>query len=310
MSPRNRGNKIGLLGTITYDFITSATGNAFQGLGGILYQAAALCGLGQDVTLFTNVGQDLVPLVEASTREWTTLSTDTWTRVPGPGNRVRLHYPEQGERQEVLESVVPALDPRRILPDLPLLDFLVLVINSGYDITLQDWRTVVEAAACPIWLDIHSLPLSKGLNVSREYRPVPDWQEWATGVDYIQANAAEVASLTGEPGSRLEDRDLEHLANLAQETGAKAIFVTLGREGVQVLTSRDSVLIPTQKAETIADATGCGDVLCAATVARLRAGDDAFAAAAFGARMATEAVEVAGVEKTFELIREMSGSTS
>lgn len=304
------GNKIGLLGTITYDFITSATGNTFQGLGGILYQAAALCGLGQDVTLYTNVGQDLAPLAEASTREWTTLSTDTWTRVPGPGNRVRLHYPEQGERQEVLESVVPVLDPRRIQPDLPRLDFLILVINSGYDITLPDWRTVVEAASCPIWLDIHSLPLSKGLNVPREYRPVPDWQEWAAGVDYIQANAAEVAALLGEPGHRLEDKDLEHLANLAKERGTKAVFVTRGREGVQVLTARKTVLIPTRKAENVADTTGCGDVLCAATVARLRAGDDAFTAAAYGARMATEAVEVAGVEKTFELIREMSGSTA
>jgi len=119
-----------------------------------------------------------------------------------------------------------------------------------------------------------------------------------------------VASLLGKPGHRLEDRDPERLAAMAREMGTKAVFVTRGHEGVQALTSQESALIPTRKAERVADATGCGDVLCAATVARLRAGDDAFTAAAFGAKMATEAVEVAGVEKTFELIREISGSTA
>jgi len=304
------GKRIGLLGTITYDFITSETGNAIKGLGGILYQAAALCGLGQDVALYTNVGADLIPMIEASTRTWTTLSTRTWTRVPGPGNRVHLHYPGEGERREVLESVVPALDPQGLLRDIRQLDFLIFVINSGYDITLEDWRKVVGAAECPIWLDIHSLPLSKGLKVPREYRPVPEWREWAAGVDYIQANAAEVASLLGYPGQRLEDRDLEHLADLARERGTEAVFVTRGREGVQVLTSQESVLIPTRKAEKVADTTGCGDVLCAAAVARLQAGDDALAAAACGAKMATEAVEIAGVEKTYELIRKLSASIS
>ncbi len=302
-------SKIGLLGTITYDFISSDSGDAIEGLGGILYQAAALCGLGQEVALYTNVGEDLLPLIEASTQGWASLHTDTWTRVPGPGNRVRLHYPEQGERQEVLESVVPALDPKRLLLDLPKLDFIIFVINSGYDISLEDWRSVVESAGCPIWLDIHSLPLSKGLNIPRDYLQVPDWLEWTAGVDYVQANAAEVASLLGKPGHPLEDDDLERLASLALGRGTRSVFVTRGREGVQVLAEGRSELIPTRKAERVADTTGCGDVLCAATVARLRAGDDAFTAAAYGARLATEAVEVIGVEKTFELIRDMSGTT-
>ena len=304
------GKSIGLLGTITYDVITFDTGNVIEGLGGILYQAAALCGLGQNVSLYTHVGKDLVPLVAAATRDWNTLDTKTWNEVTGPGNRVRLHYPEEGERREVLESVVPPLHPGRVLQDLDGLDFLILVINSGYDISLKDWRKVVEAAACPIWLDIHSLPLSEGLNVPREYRPIPEWREWAEGVDFIQANAAEVASLLGRRGRPLEDTDLERLADLARSGGTRAVFVTRGRSGVHVLSAGESRLIPTRRAEKVADSTGCGDVLCAAAVARLRAGDDYLAAAAFGARLATEAVEVAGVEETYRLIRRLSGLTA
>jgi sugar/nucleoside kinase (ribokinase family) len=302
--------RIGLLGTITHDTITSAAGKTIEGLGGILYQAAALCGLGQEVALYTNVGLDLVPRIKASTRGWASLHTDTWTRVAGPGNRVRLFYPEQGERREVLESVVPALDTGRLLADLRQLDFLILVINSGYDISLEDWRAVKQAADCPIWLDIHSLPLSKVLHAPRAYLPVPDWREWAAGVDHIQANAAEVASLLGKPGGGLEAGDLERLASLAREGGTRSVYVTRGREGVQVMSGGRSELIPTRKAERVADTTGCGDVLCAAAVARLRAGDDVFAAASFGARLATEAVGVVGVEETFELIREKAGPIS
>jgi sugar/nucleoside kinase (ribokinase family) len=206
--------------------------------------------------------------------------------------------------------VVPALDSRKILPDLTGLDFLILVINSGYDITLEDWRKVVEAAACPTWLDIHSLPLSKGLKIPREYLPVPDWREWTAGVDYIQANTAEVASLLGNPRQRLDERDLERLCTMALAGGTKAVIVTRGSEGVQVLSSGETVLIPTLTTGIVADTTGCGDVLCAATVARLLAGSDLFEAGAYGARLATEAVEVAGVEKTYELIRDLAGSTS
>lgn len=49
----------GLLGTVTHDVIGSASGYAHAGLGGVLYQAAVLLGLGERVSLRTNLGEDL-----------------------------------------------------------------------------------------------------------------------------------------------------------------------------------------------------------------------------------------------------------
>ena len=57
IKPGEKSEKFGLVGTITHDVITYATGQVFRGLGGILYQAAALCGLGRDVFLYTCLGK-------------------------------------------------------------------------------------------------------------------------------------------------------------------------------------------------------------------------------------------------------------
>ena len=51
--------KFGLIGTITDDEITFDSGQRITGLGGVLYQAAVLCGLGEETCLHTNLGEEL-----------------------------------------------------------------------------------------------------------------------------------------------------------------------------------------------------------------------------------------------------------
>jgi len=64
---------IGLIGTITADTIRYDDGRSFRNIGGILYQAAVLCGLGVETALFTNCGEALRPEVEGLTADWGTL---------------------------------------------------------------------------------------------------------------------------------------------------------------------------------------------------------------------------------------------
>jgi len=160
---------IGLIGTVTYDVITSHEGEIFSGLGGILYQAAVLSAMKTNVLLFTHLGRDLARPVDKVFEGWHTLEKTGIHVFAGPGNHVRLHYPKEGERREILESAVPPLDPHRILQRLDRFHMLICVLNSGFDIKLRDWRQIVSAADCPIWLDIHSLVLSKELGLPRTY---------------------------------------------------------------------------------------------------------------------------------------------
>ncbi len=294
---------VGLIGTITHDVITSDAGDVYRGLGGILYQAAVLSVLEKNVLLFTNLGRDLAGSVEKVIGHWTALQKEGIQHIPGPGNHVHLHYPEQGERREILQSVVPPLDPQRVLQSLDRLHMLVSVLNSGFDITLSDWRRIVDAANCPVWLDLHSLVLSRELNVPRKYLSYIPWESWARGVTYLQANRAELGCLVGRIGQELSDEEIKRFGQRAFSLGLRAVFITLGRDGVWVLTPGSACIIVPSHANNVEDTTGCGDVFCSVTVKGLVDGADPFSAAEAGVELATRATAVKGVEDTVTLVR-------
>ncbi len=296
-------SRFGLIGTITYDVISQEKAPGYEGLGGVLHQAAVLCGLKKEVSLYTNLGQELSEEFDKTTHDWPTLHKQGIDRVPGPGNRVFLDYPQRGEREEILKSVVPPLNPEKILRDLSSLDFLVVVLNSGFDLKKKDWLKIREKAVCPLWLDIHSLILERKLNAPRKHVTLPDWRDWTEGVHYLQANRAEVASMLGHPGTDPSETDMRRLGKMALEAGTRAVFVTLGEEGALVMTKDLIRKIRVAEDRPAVDTTGCGDVFCAGTAARLKDGCDPVEAAQFGMQFASAAVSVSGIADTFELAR-------
>lgn len=305
MRERRDPKRFGLIGTITLDHISTHSGQSFVGLGGVLYQAAALSGLGEEVSLYSLCGRYLQDDVEMTIAGWTKLQREGIVYVAGPGNQVRLHYPARGERREVLESVVPPLKAIDLLPDLGLFDMIMLVLNSGFDIELAEWRAVVAAARSPIWLDIHSLALFPATGIHRYYRPLPEWTRWAEGVTYLQANLQEVACMLGRPERFPDDRDLKTFAHQAFDLGVKAVFVTLGKEGVRTMTSKKSRKIRAREMGVPMDSTGCGDIFCAGTMALLAHRVVPHRAAAFGVSLASLGVTVSGVMETFRLTSEL-----
>ena len=220
----------GLIGTITSDTIEYDDGRSFRTIGGVLYQAAALCGGGTATALFSNCGEDLRPQVEKIVEDWSGLDRRGLTFLPGPGNRVRLRYSELvREREEFLESVVPALNPAPVLDALPDMNFLCLVFNSGFDIALSDWRSIADRAACPIWIDIHSLSLAARVGAHRDYRALPDWPSWVRGASYLQANRQEVACMMGHPERWADEGEIRAMAARSFEIGLQCGFHHLGQ---------------------------------------------------------------------------------
>ena len=291
----------GLIGTITSDEITFDSGQTIRGLGGVLYQAAILCGLGKQVHLYTNLGEELVQDVEKTVENWPSFRREGLCQVPGAGNQVHLHYPEKGERVETLRSVVPPLNPRQVIEDMRKLGMLILIINSGFDIELSDWRKIAASAKIPVWLDIHSLPLSKELNVPRKYLPLTEGKKWIEGVSFIQVNEKEMSSMLGDPDKRYSEDDAFAFGEEAFNLGVKAVFVTMGKEGVLVMTPEESKRIRSTEVKSVVDTTGCGDVFCGGAAVKLAEGQDPFTAASCGLELATEAVSIKGIEETYML---------
>ena len=299
----------GLIGTVTSDHIVREEGGAFEGLGGVLYQASVLCGLGESVRLFSNCGGDLRPLVEAAVRDWPGLDRAGFRYVPGPGNQVHLRYSDRlKEREEVLLSVVPALDPGPIVPRLEGLDALLAVFNSGYDLDLDGWRSVVEGTKAPIWLDTHSLVLEKAIGSHRDYVAFPDWRAWISGITYLQANRQELACLIGRPERWPDMGEIGAFAGKAFDAGVRAVFVTLGKDGVLVLTPDETRIVRAPRAGLVVDTTGCGDVFCARAFQLIVLGISIFEAAEAGVVLASKAVGWAGVRATFEMVRESNAA--
>ncbi|MFW6124295.1 MAG: PfkB family carbohydrate kinase [Acidobacteriota bacterium] len=298
--------KIGLTGSITHDLITLPSGSKIESLGGVLYPASVLCGLERQVCLIINLAEELAPSVLSLKKEWLNREFNEVKMVPGPGNRVNLYYPRKGERQEILESVVPPLEPKWIISRLPDIDFLILLMISGLDIKLRDWNKIKEKAECPIWMDIHSLVLSPELGRLRKYISLPNWRDWVRGIDYLQANKQEAACMMGSPEKNPNEKELYSLGESALEEGIKAVFITLGEEGILVVTPQESRKLKSTESNKVADTTGCGDVFCGAVVSRLMEGEEVLKAGEFGLKLASEAVKTRGVQETFKMVQEFS----
>jgi hypothetical protein len=297
-------SRFGLIGTITSDHITVDDRPAIHGLGGILYQAAVLCGLGEDVHLFANCGEVSRRAVEETVAGWPTFRRDGLTFVPGPGNQVHLRYAERlKEREEVLESAVPPLDAASILARLPEFDALLMVFNSGFEFERAAWRQIVASARCPIWLDVHSFVLARLQGAHRDYVAVPDWREWMARVTYLQANRQEVASLRGHPDRWPSAEEIAAFAGEAFAVGVSAVLVTMGKDGVLVLTGHGPRQVFAPAAGRVVDATGCGDVFAAAALRLLTRGVPLVEAATAGVVLASKAVGLAGIAETYRLAR-------
>ncbi|MFM9861362.1 carbohydrate kinase family protein [Pseudoxanthobacter sp. M-2] len=113
------------------------------------------------------------------------------------------------------------------------------------------------------------------------------------GVDVLFLNADEARALIGMGESEAMTAGPAALADAVLARGAGAVVLTLGADGALVTDSAGTVAVPAAPA-TIAEVTGAGDSLIAATLWRLAAGDELDAAVRFGSALAALTLEATG----------------
>jgi sugar/nucleoside kinase (ribokinase family) len=127
------------------------------------------------------------------------------------------------------------------------------------------------------------------------------------GVSYLQANRQEVASLLGHPERWPDVGEISAFVHEAFRFGVRAVFVTMGKEGVLAATPRESRTLRAPVADWVVDTTGCGDVFSAKTMQLLALGVPVFEAAEEGVELASRAAGLAGVRETYELALNSEG---
>lgn len=113
------------------------------------------------------------------------------------------------------------------------------------------------------------------------------------GVDVLFLNADEARALSGTGESEATTAGPAALADAVLARGAGSVVLTLGASGALVASSAGTLAVPAAPA-TIAEVTGAGDSLIAATLWRLAAGDELDAAVRFGSALAALTLEATG----------------
>ena len=111
--------------------------------------------------------------------------------------------------------------------------------------------------------------------------------------------------MLGHPRRKPSQEEMRSFAEQAFNSGTEGVFVTLGKEGILVMTPAESRRISAPDVEEVVDTTGCGDVFCASTAVALSEGKDPIRASTSGLKLASKAAKARGVEETYNGVKGM-----
>lgn len=258
--------RLGVLGTLVWDTIHGPDEEGpVEEWGGIAYSLSAFEAVGPPgwrAMPIVKVGRDLRDEAFRLLRSYSRVSSLEGVRVvEEPNNRVDLHYLDESTRRERLRGGVPGWEWRELAPLVAGCDAVYVNFIAGWELRLPAARRLHREFGGPAYADLHSLLLEVGSDGARHHRPIDEGGCWVRCFDYVQVNEEELAVLAAGSGE-----DPWTFAASAVEDGARAVFVTRGRDGASWVaggggpgSARRGRLPPPRPVEG-GDPTGCGDV--------------------------------------------------
>lgn len=140
--------------------------------------------------------------------------------------------------------------------DLTRFDGIFINMITGFDITLETLRNIRKNYSGNIYIDIHSLARGKDELNRRNFRPVPESEEWLKCADIVQCNENELRTLTPYTS---EQQSAEFILN----AGVKYLLITKGEDGARMYFKEKGEFISlytSPEKVRVSSAVGCGDV--------------------------------------------------
>ncbi|MCL5028714.1 MAG: carbohydrate kinase family protein [Bacteroidetes bacterium] len=221
--------------------------------GGIFYTSFALMNYiesDDEVYLNTAVQKENYNLFEDVYKNFNSSYIKFIDKIP----KVYLTLHNFKERGETYESMSRSLEVE--IAELNLFDGILINMITGFDISLDQIKDIRNNYGGLIYLDVHTLSRGLDENLKREFRRIPNFDEWASSVDILQANENEILTFS----DKLNEREIaEEILNF----GTKIFIVTKGKLGARLYSRRNDELISifnsSLKIEN-KNMVGCGDV--------------------------------------------------
>ena len=130
------------------------------------------------------------------------------------------------EREEVYKNMAENLSIEKIA-DWNKYSGILINMITGFDISLDQLRFIREKFNGPIYFDVHTLSRGTDENLRRDFRLIPNVNEWLSCIDVLQCNENELKTIV-QYKSEIES------AKKILSMGPKILIITKGDDGAQV----------------------------------------------------------------------------
>jgi len=160
-----------------------------------------------------------------------------------------------GEREETYKNLSSRLTIDKV-NDWNKFDGILINMITGFDITLDQLKTIRKDFSGTIYFDVHTLSRGVDANMERKFRPVPQIKEWLANIDILQCNESELKTI-------VQDKDEFNCAKEILQFGPRIIIVTKGEKGAQTYSLENgdikSLFLKAERVDAM-NKVGCGDV--------------------------------------------------
>ncbi|MDH7604281.1 MAG: carbohydrate kinase family protein [Melioribacter sp.] len=168
---------------------------------------------------------------------------------------VFLKIYEHKERDEFYKNISSSLPVEKINNWLSF-DGILINMITGFDITYEQLKNVRHNFNGLIYFDVHTLSRGVDENLKREFRTIPDVENWLSNVDIIQCNESELKTIFNYDDKKII---IENILKY----GPRALILTKGNKGAEIFYidkgEIKNLSVTAEKVE-IKNKIGCGDI--------------------------------------------------
>ena len=261
--------RIGIIGSINRDTITSAGGEVIEGFGGILYSTLALAYLGRgeiETWLFCKIGSDVAAEAMAILDSCPNLRREGIEIVPKANFHSQIRYFPDGAKEERLSGEIEPLRLENLAPFIGRLDGMLVNFITGFELEPETLQAMRSGWRGRLVMDVHSLTLGRKPSGERFWKRPVNWSTWVAQADVVQMNEAEAELLGGFAPSG--EKRLRRFGLRLLGLGPRGVVLTRGEKGALGVYREEcgdrTCKEPADQPELACEPTGCGDVFLAA----------------------------------------------